>query len=98
MSIEEEVEHLVYAQCAQFIEVVNCDANGGIHIMIYYIRYRYIDETNKNLQKLEDAVMGGRFRAAIMSTRSIGDIRAIRGNMAIKTNMHCTKLKTLLAR
>ena len=47
MSIEEEVEHLVYAQCAQFIEVVNCDANGGIHIMIYYIRYRYIDEKKK---------------------------------------------------
>ena len=41
--------------------------------------------------------MGEMLRAAIMSTRSIGDIRAIRGNMAIKTNMHCTKLKTLLA-
>ena len=45
--------------------------------------------------------MGEMLRAAIMSTRFIGDIRAIRsihGSMAIKTNMHCTKLKTLLAR
>ena len=37
----------------------------------------------KNLQKLEDAVMGEMLRAAIMSIGDIRAIMAIHGNMAI---------------